>query len=277
MKSKKLLLSILLVTSVLFGATFAQAADYKTKLTLTIAAASPVYDEDYTLSVPDDTAITTSGWNSLGNITAKYNGSNSGFDSSKKLVVTLSSTNTFTLKASGVSDTISYFVATGESDTSATTTFEFTADEINAKDTNDAFVGTSKPIGVNVEDYSSKSAGDYEDEITYTVSVESAGVSLNSGNNVTVAFSIGSSSYTVSGTFNGTTFTDVTSDTGLTMTWDADNEMITVASASDSSDMYMVFLMNGLTYSYYKEGTTLSSISIGGSDVTSYFSANAKK
>ena len=163
-------------------------------------------------------------------------------------------------------------MATSENDSAATTKFEFTADEINAKDTNDAFVGTSKPIGVNVEDYSSKSAGDYEDEITYEVSVESAGVSLNSGNNVTVAFSIGSSSYTVSGTFNGTTFTDVTSDTGLTMTWDADNEMITVASASDSSDMYMVFLMNGLTYSYYKEGTTLSSISIGGSDVTSSFS-----
>ncbi|MBR0186549.1 MAG: hypothetical protein IJQ24_11030, partial [Synergistaceae bacterium] len=228
--------------------------------------------------VPSDTGISKSGWNSLGNITASYGGTNSGFDSSKKLVVTATSTHTTTTgfylasTTTGVTDTISYFVATSENDSAATTKFEFTADEINAKDTNDAFVGTSKPIGVSVEDYSSKSAGDYEDEITYEVSVESAGVSLNSGNNVTVAFSIGSSSYTVSGTFNGTTFTDVTSDTGLTMTWDADNEMITVASASDSSDMYMVFLMNGLTYSYYKEGTTLSSISIGGSDVTSSFS-----
>ena len=263
--------ALLLALATLLIAASAEAVDYKTKLTLKIAA-SATYDEAYELTVPGETAITTSGWNSLGNITAKYNGSNSGFDSSKKLVVMLSSTNTFTLKASGVSDTISYFVATSENDSAATTKFEFTADEINAKDTNDAFVGTSKPIGVSVEDYSSKSAGDYEDEITYEVSVESAGVSLNSGNNVTVAFSIGSSSYTVSGTFNGTTFTDVTSDTGLTMTWDADNEMITVASASDSSDMYMVFLMNGLTYSYYKEGTTLSSISIGGSDVTSSFS-----
>ena len=165
--------ALLLALATLLIAASAEAVDYKTKLTLKIAA-SATYDEAYELTVPGETAITTSGWNSLGNITAKYNGSNSGFDSSKKLVVMLSSTNTFTLKASGVSDTISYFVATSENDSAATTKFEFTADEINAKDTNDAFVGTSKPIGVSVEDYSSKSAGDYEDEITYEVSVENA-------------------------------------------------------------------------------------------------------
>ena len=58
----------------------------------------------------------------------------------------------------------------GDSASSAVemTTFEFTAAEINKEG------GTSRPIGVNVEDYSTKSAGDYEDEITYTVSVESA-------------------------------------------------------------------------------------------------------
>lgn len=68
--------------------------------------------------------------------------------------------------AGGVNDTIQYFLATGETDTAATTTFVFTADEINASG------GTSKPIGVNVEDYSSKPNGTYEDEITYEVSVE---------------------------------------------------------------------------------------------------------
>ena len=130
--------------------------------------------EDYTLSVPSDTGISKSGWNSLGNITASYGGTNSGFDSSKKLVVKATSTHTTTTgfylasTTTGVTDTISYYVATGENDSAATTTFEFTADEINATG------GTSKPIGVSVEDYSSKSAGDYEDEITYEVSVESA-------------------------------------------------------------------------------------------------------
>lgn len=68
--------SILLVSMLFFGATLAQAADYKTRLTLTIADAGPVYDEAYVLTVPSDTAITQSGWNSLGNITAKYSGNN---------------------------------------------------------------------------------------------------------------------------------------------------------------------------------------------------------
>ena len=171
--------ALLLALATLLIAASAEAVDYKTKLTLHIAASS-TYDEAYELTVPGETAITTSGWNSLGNITAKYSGTNSGFKSEKKLVVTATSTHTtengFYLASTttGVTDTISYYVATGENDTAATTTFEFTADEINAKDTNDAFVGTSKPIGVNVEDYSSKSAGDYEDEITYEVSVENA-------------------------------------------------------------------------------------------------------
>lgn len=165
--------ALLLALATLLIAASAEAVDYKTKLTLKITA-SATYDEAYELTVPGETAITTSGWNSLGNITAKYNGSNSGFDSSKKLVVTATSTHTTTTgfylasTTTGVTDTISYYVATASDDTAATTTFEFTADEINATG------GTSKPIGVNVEDYSGKSAGDYEDEITYEVSVESA-------------------------------------------------------------------------------------------------------
>lgn len=163
--------SVILTAAILFGLSLAQAeADYKTKLTLTIAAAGPVYDEAYLLSVPADFTITRSGWNSIGSITAKYNGTNAGFDPAKKLVVTATSTNSFKLTASGVTDTISYSLMSGDSASSAVemTTFEFTAAEINKEG------GTSRPIGVNVEDYSTKSAGDYEDEITYTVSVESA-------------------------------------------------------------------------------------------------------
>lgn len=164
--------SILLTTLILFGATSAFATDYKTTLTLTVAASSPVYDEAYTFTQPADFTIQNSGWNSLGNITASYGGSNAGFDSSKKLVVTVTSTNTFALKADGVTDTISYFHATGENDTSATTTFEFTAAEINASG------GTSKAVGVIVDDYSSAAAGTYTDEITYSVEVQSAASSL---------------------------------------------------------------------------------------------------
>lgn len=64
------------------------------------------------------------------------------------------------------SQKIAYTIKSAESDTAAVTTFEFTAAEINKSG------GTSKPIGVNVEDYSGKSAGDYEDEITYNVEVQ---------------------------------------------------------------------------------------------------------
>ena len=164
--------SILLTTLILFGATSAFATDYKTKITLTVAASSPTYDEAYTFTQPADLTITQSGWNSLGNITASYGGSNAGFDSSKKLVVTVTSTNTFALKAEGIDSTISYFHATSENDTSATTTFEFSAAEINATG------GTSKTVGVNVADYSSASAGTYTDEITYSVEVQNAATSL---------------------------------------------------------------------------------------------------
>lgn len=157
--------AVLLVSMLFFGATLAQAADYKTKLTLKIASAGSVYDEAYVLTVPEEVAISKPGWNSLGNIEVKYSGTNAGFDPSKKLVITATSTNNFTLVANGVSDTVTYFLATGENDTGATTTFEFTAAEITT-------TGTSKTIGVKVGDYSNKAAGDYEDEITYSVAVQ---------------------------------------------------------------------------------------------------------
>lgn len=159
--------AVLLVSMLFFGTTLAQAADYKTKLTLKIASAGSVYDEAYVLTVPEEVAISKSGWNLLGNIEVKYSGTNAGFDPSKKLVITATSTNNFKLMANGVSDTVTYFLATGENDTGATTTFEFTAAEITT-------TGTSKTIGVNVGDYSNKAAGDYEDEITYNVEVQSA-------------------------------------------------------------------------------------------------------
>ena len=144
-------------------------ADYKTTLTLTLSGGSavsdPTYDETYTLTVPESLRITNTGWNAMDSMTVKYSGSNAGFNTAKKLVVTASSTNSFKLVADGVSSTISYFLATGQNDTSATTSFTFTAAQITA--------GASQALGVNVEDFSSKSNGTYTDEITYTVEVQS--------------------------------------------------------------------------------------------------------
>lgn len=174
MRIKKLQ-AIFIMTALLFGVSSASGADYKTRLILSITSAGSDYDEAYTLTVPTVVEITKSGWNELGSLAVKYSGEKDGFDPSKKLVITATSTNSFLLRATGVGGGISYYLATGENDTRATTTFEFTADEITA-------TGTSKTIGVNVEEYKTKPAGDYEDEITYNVEVQNLPITVTWNN-----------------------------------------------------------------------------------------------
>ncbi len=168
------------------SATTAFAADLKTTLTLTLkggsAVANPTYDETYTLTVPNELRIANTGWNALGSMTVKYSGSNTGFNTAKKLVVTASSTNSFKLVADG-GGSISYFLATGQNDTSATTSFTFTAAQITA--------GASQDLGVNVGSFTGASDGTYTDEITYTVAIQDAGTTTTTttvtwtGNDIT--------------------------------------------------------------------------------------------
>ncbi len=143
-------------------------ADYKTKLTLTLsggsAVSNPTYDETYTLTVPESLRITTTGWNAMDSMTVKYSGSNAGFNTAKKLVVTATSANSFKLVADGVSSTISYFLATAQNDTSGKTSFTFTAAQITA--------GAEQTLGVNVGTFDGASNGTYTDEITYTVAIQ---------------------------------------------------------------------------------------------------------
>ena len=61
---------------------------------------------------------------------------------------------------------IGYTLKTKKADSAATMEFTFTAEQINN--------GASQDIGVDVEDYAAKKAGDYEDEITYKVKVADA-------------------------------------------------------------------------------------------------------
>lgn len=166
MKLRKLS-AVFLVSMLLFSLTLTQAeADYKTKLTLTIAAASPTYDEAYILTVPADFTITKSGWNSVGNITIAHDPTytTTTFNPAKKVVITATSDNSFALKSEN-DDTISYTLKTAEADASATTVFEFSADDINAEN------GTSKEIGISLTYDSSTPSGNYEDYITYTAQV----------------------------------------------------------------------------------------------------------
>ena len=235
MKTRKLS-AVILMSVVLFCVSSAYAADYKTKITLSIAAAAPTYDETYTLTIPATLAVQNSGWNEIGSITVKHETAGTTFDPTKQLVITASSTNSFKLKANGVTDEISYFLATNANDKSGTTTFNFTAAEINAEG------GTSKTIGVNVEDYSTKPAGEYEDEITYEVSVQgNANLvdAFTTGAQIVVACKLNGSDITASFTREENGFSSVTL-----------NDATYTAAAngfSNNQDSSLVFFKNDLT------------------------------
>ena len=170
MQYKKL--SVFVITGALIASTGASAfgEDYKTSIKLVLKSGTPstemIYDEAYTLAIPEALTITNEGWNSIGNMTASYSGTNDGFDPEKKLVVTVSSANGFTLKAGGASDGVTYLHAAKEGDSSSAITFTFTAEKVNA--------GISQPVGVIVNDFSKMADGIYTDEITYTVEVQDA-------------------------------------------------------------------------------------------------------
>ena len=256
------------MTAILFCVSSAYASDYKTKITLSIAAASPTYDETYTLTIPESLAVQNSGWNEIGSITVKHDVAGTQFDPSKQLVITASSANTFKLKATGVDDEISYFLATGADDTGPTTTFKFTAAEINTEG------GTSKTIGVNVEDYSTKHAGNYEDEITYAVNVVPSSL-------ITWDFSAGG--YTINPTPTTRTFTDQ----GVTITSNSPN-----SSAAEGEFNQSIFSIHDATQAKIeiaaKSGLTFTNTlgkkftkivmtnkSTGGSSVTGEFFGNS--
>ena len=167
-------LSLLFTTTLLFCLTLVSAeADYKTKLTLTITSAGQTSDEAYILTVPDDLTITKPGWNALSSLKVQHDPtSRDQFSSSKRVVVTATTDNNFALKSG--ENFIVYTLKNVSTDTAATTTFEFTADEINADG------GTTKSLGVAVEDYSTKPAGTYTDEITFTAEVKNPTLTIPS-------------------------------------------------------------------------------------------------
>ena len=248
-------------------------ADYKTTLTLTLkggsAVPNPTYDETYTLSVPESLRIANTGWNSMGSMTVKYSGSNTGFNTAKKLVVTASSTNSFKLVADG-GGSISYFLATGENDTSATTSFTFTAAQITA--------GAEQTLGVNIGSFTGASDGTYTDEITYTVAIEDVGTAslagmLTEGTVTTVAVIIGSDTVTATLIRTSTGFT-ITSDNASyssVSTQVTDNYVAVIFSDESSVTLFT----NNNTYSV-TDGTTLTSITVGGTDITSTLTGQQK-
>ena len=122
----------------------------------------------YTLQIPSTLTVSAAGWNETSGLTAAVT-SGDTFDSGKKLSVTATSTNSWSL-VSG-SNSVGYNLATATGAYSSTATpasWEFSATELNANG------GTTKAMGIIVEDYSSKPAGTYQDTVTFTASVVSA-------------------------------------------------------------------------------------------------------
>lgn len=136
------------------------------------AKATEVTTTDYVLTIPATLNVKDAGWNATDGITA--NNSTHNFDTGKKLSVTATSEHGWKLEADGVTDTVSYNLA-ASGDNSSTyssaadpASWEFSAGELNAES------GTNKGMGIIVEDYSNKAAGNYTDTVTFTAKVEDA-------------------------------------------------------------------------------------------------------
>ena len=123
---------------------------------------------DYTITIPATLTVEQKGWNATDGIKAQVK-SGDTFDSGKKLTVTAASTNNWALKSGNNSVGYNLATATGTySSTAAPASWEFSAADLNADG------GKINPMGIIVEDYSNKPAGEYKDTVTFTASVVSA-------------------------------------------------------------------------------------------------------
>jgi len=142
---------------------------------------------DYTITIPATLEVKNSGWNNAGGITAKVKDGDV-FDSTKKLTVSASSANNDAGKGWSLvsgENKVGYNLATetGTYNSEATpASWEFSASDLNAAN------GTNKGMGIIVENYDEKPAGNYTDTVTFTAKVENAvtaptlaGVTLTDG------------------------------------------------------------------------------------------------
>mgnify|MGYP002868269685 CR=1 FL=1 len=144
-------------------------ADSTTTVKLTVAEK---YDTDYVMTIPADLTVESKGFNALSGLKVEHrSGLETTFDPNSKVSVTAKSANTWQLKAEGITDGIGYTL-TSEEGGAATTSWEFTADEVNTEN------GTTKALGVDVENYDDAAPGEYTDTITFTAEVESSAVAV---------------------------------------------------------------------------------------------------
>ena len=164
---------------------------------------------DYVLTIPATLDVQQAGWNATDGLAARVK-SGDTFSATKKLSVTASSANNWALKSGD--DSVGYTLTTA-SGGSQTATWEFSADELNASG------GTTKAMGIVVEDYSDKPAGTYTDTVTFTASVEDAKSAAETPNiaQADCTFSPSNGKSTLSNS-NITTSMEYSADSGTTWT-----------------------------------------------------------
>jgi len=170
-------------------------------------------------------------WNGTAGITAKL-GAGNVFDSEKKLTVTAESENGWKLEAEGVTDTIGYnLAASGDTDSvysadAPAASWNFTAEEITTE-------GTNKGMGIVVEDYTTKAAGNYTDTVTFTAKVEDAStpVTAITLNKTTATLYYLSSTVKVPETLSVTSVAPADA-TDKSVTWSSDNTNVATVDAS---------------------------------------------
>ena len=134
----------------------------------------------YTIDIPSALTVTKTGWNDQ---TADIKASGTLADGKKLTVTATSPTNNFNLKSGD--NSVAYKLAAESekeksySDATATTTWEFSKEELAASG------GKTETVGVILEDITNKPAGTYQDTVTFTAKVEAlptlAGVTLTDG------------------------------------------------------------------------------------------------
>ena len=155
---------------------------------------------DYTLTIPATLAVANSGWNATAGISATGT-----LATGKKLVVTATSDDEFAL-VSGENKVNYKLAESGDNTTTYANATEKTSWEFTAL----SETAATQPMGIVVEDYSTKPAGNYQDTVTFTASVEDAvSPSLsnikNDGAVLQVAFKQGNTPVKVSIKNNGGT------------------------------------------------------------------------
>lgn len=119
---------------------------------------------DYTLTIPATLNVSNAGWNATDGISATGT-----LATGKKLVVTASSDGEFAL-VSGENKVNYKLAESGGTNTTYANATEKTSWEFTSL----SETAATQLMGIVVEDYSSKPAGDYSDTVTFTASVEDA-------------------------------------------------------------------------------------------------------